>query len=182
MQVQTGPLLGEGSTHGKMAQPAGRVGRGLRAEAAAALFQPSSRSHTARFLPVRRGCLSGCSPSTAAQRERLRASESAVGPGVSSSLCLAWTDGMPSGFCIQKLWGLLSLALEPRAGASPSSGGTSAVELSLLILYCRTCVRGQPCLMSLPLLPVSLWLLRYVLSYRTCIQGDVRWFFRLIVL
>ena len=58
------------------------------------------------------------------------------------------------------------------AGTPCSSEGTCAVEISLPIFIYHMWIQGQSVLVSLPFLPVSMWLL-YILSCRTCIE--LRW-------
>ena len=45
------------------------------------------------------------------------------------------TDSIPTGFCSQKLWGLIFLALEPWAGGPGVGMGFLAPEISLLNFY-----------------------------------------------
>lgn len=72
------------------------------------------------------------------------------------------------------------------AGTPCSSGGTSAAKVSLLISYHPLCV-GPARSMSPPFLPLSMWLLLYVLGCRISVQLAFRWlsmttFYNLVVI
>lgn len=79
----------------------------------------------------------------------------------------------PLSFYSQKLCAHFFLALERTPGYEAWCGGwdpslfkgTSAAKISLLIFTCHTCETRHS--MSLPLLPVLMWFLFYILSYRT---------------
>ena len=58
------------------------------------------------------------------------------------------------GFCNQKLWGLIFLALEPLAEGPGMDLGLLTPKLSLLNIYPPHLGVGPACLMSPPLLPV----------------------------
>ena len=78
-----------------------------------------------------------------------------------------------AGFHRQNLWGLLFLALEPWAGGpsvglgllTPHGEPTQSRYASPVLTV--TVGVGPACSLSPPLLPVSIWLLLYILSYRT---------------
>ena len=61
---------------------------------------------------------------------------------------------------------------EPSVGTPHFSVGTSTEEISFLILNCHMWIWDQPVSLSLPRLPFSMWLLLYVLSYKTSVQPD----------
>ena len=63
------------------------------------------------------------------------------------------TDSIPTGFCSQKLWGLIFLALEPWAGGPGVGLGLLAPEISLPILYPTHVDLGPALSASVPLLP-----------------------------
>ena len=102
------------------------------------------------------------------------AEDSSSPPAHSAATC--------AGFHSQKLWGLLSLALRPWAG-EPCVGlgsltpqeGTSQPHYPLDFYQSHVGV-GPACSLSLPLLPVSVCFFLYILSYRTSVQLDFRWF------
>ena len=48
---------------------------------------------------------------------------------------VSFTDSIPAGFCSQKLWGLIFLALEPWAGGPGVGLGLLAREISLPNFY-----------------------------------------------
>lgn len=56
------------------------------------------------------------------------------------------------------------------AGTLCSPGGTSACEITLLILNCHTMDMGLACSAAPSLLLFSPWLLLYILSYKTSVQ------------
>ena len=91
----------------------------------------------------------------------LRGSESEyVSLFVSSLRGTAWapevssTNPVPDGFCIQKLWELIFLALEPWAWGPGVGLGPLAPEISLLNFYPPHVGEGPAHSMSVPLLPV----------------------------
>ena len=61
---------------------------------------------------------------------------------------------MSSGFCSQKLWGLIFLALEPWAGGPGMGLGLLTPKISLLNLYLPLAGVGPARSVSAPLLPV----------------------------
>ena len=63
-------------------------------------------------------------------------------------------DSIPAGFCIQKLWGLIFLTLEPWAGESVVGMGLLASNISLPNFYPPHMDVGPACSISLPFLPV----------------------------
>lgn len=78
----------------------------------------------------------------------------------------AHLDTIPTGFYNQMLWGLPGTGT-PGLGPPYSSRGTSETNVFLLILNHHTVGVGSA---RLPLLPVSSWLLPYILTYRTSVQ------------
>ena len=66
---------------------------------------------------------------------------------------VSYTDSIPTGFCSQKLWGLIFLALEPWSGGPGVGLGLFAPEISLLNFYPQVGV-GPAHSLSAPLLPV----------------------------
>ena len=64
------------------------------------------------------------------------------------------TDSIPAGFCSQKLWGFIFLALETWAGVSGVGLGLLAPEIALLNFYLLHMDVVPACSASLPLLPV----------------------------
>ena len=64
------------------------------------------------------------------------------------------TNPVPDGFCIQKLWELIFLALEPWAWGPGVGLGPLAPEISLLNFYPSYVGVGPPHYSSAPLLPV----------------------------
>ena len=56
------------------------------------------------------------------------------------------TDSIPTGFCSQKLWGLIFLALESWAGAAGVGLGLLTPETPLLNIYLSMWVWDQPIL------------------------------------
>lgn len=66
-------------------------------------------------------------------------------------------------------------------GTFHSLGEISGAEISLLLLTRLAVNVGLVCSMSLPLLPVSMWLLLYIHSYRTSVQLNFRQFSMMVV-
>ena len=64
------------------------------------------------------------------------------------------TNSILIGFCSQKLWGLLFLALELGAGGPGVGLGLLAPKISLLNFYLLHMDVGPTCCISLPFLPV----------------------------
>ena len=56
------------------------------------------------------------------------------------------TDSIPTGFCSQKLWGLIFLVLEPWTGGPGVGLGFLSPEISSQIFSHHTWVRDQPVL------------------------------------
>lgn len=76
------------------------------------------------------------------------------------------------------LWGLLFPAWCFRLG---TSGATSIAEIFFPILNNHTVGVGSACSVSLPLLPVLLWLLLYILSDKISVQLVFSWFLMITV-
>ena len=66
------------------------------------------------------------------------------------------TNSIPAGFCSQKLWGLIFLALEPWAREAGMGLGLLASEIALLNFYTPHVDVGPAHSMPVPLLPVSM--------------------------
>ena len=66
------------------------------------------------------------------------------------------TNSILAGFCSQKLWGLIFLALEPCAEGPAVKLGLLAPEISLLNFYLPHVCVGSACSTSLPLPPVRM--------------------------
>ena len=64
------------------------------------------------------------------------------------------TDSIPAGFCSQKLYRLIFLALEPWAGGPDVGLGLLTYEISLLNFYPPDVDVGPAHSVSVPLLPV----------------------------
>ena len=67
---------------------------------------------------------------------------------------ISFTDSIPTGFCSQKLLGLIFLALEPWAGGLGMGLALLTPEISLLSFYPAHVSVGPACSASAPLLPV----------------------------
>ena len=150
-------------------------------------LQPLSWSHITQFLPVCLWCSPNFCPTTGAQTECLKVSESVYGPFKRNAFRLTEMNRTLIDFHSQMLWGFLFPALvlqdeELCMGLGPlipqenlwgwdipSNSQPSHVGV------------GPDPFSSLPLLPVLTWLL-YILRYRTSVQLIFRWFTRLIVL
>ena len=105
-----------------------------------------------------------------------------------SSSSPSHSSAIPACFHSQKLWGLLFLALEPwagecnlRLGPVTLQEGPPQMKYSSLFLNAHLGV-GPVCSVTLPLLPVSIWLLLYTLSFRSFVQLNFRWFLMIAVL
>ena len=70
------------------------------------------------------------------------------------TLEFSYTDSIPAGFCSQKLWGLIFLALEPWAREAGMGLGLLASEIALLNFYTPHVDVGPAYSISPPLLPV----------------------------
>ena len=68
----------------------------------------------------------------------------------------SFTDSIPTGFCSQKLCGLIFLALEPWAGGHDEVLGLLTPEIFLLNFYSLYVGEGPAHSFSVPLLPVSM--------------------------
>ena len=131
-------------------QPTGSVGEGL----AQANGLCSPQCQTLQFLPVYYWCPPYCHPSAGTQRESVLVGDSMCGFPRMNFLGLqqpaSSTNSIPAGFCSQKLWGLIFLALEPWAGGPSVGPGLRALKISLPNFYPHGCRASPFCICTPP--------------------------------